>query len=56
MEELGRFIRNLFSGIIYQFKYRAIDAAERKVRETVNQQMARLQKPKQHEQAQDDRK
>lgn len=56
MEELGRIIRNLFSGIFYQFKYRAIEATERKVRETINQQIEQLEKPKQHEQEQDDRK
>jgi uncharacterized protein YcgL (UPF0745 family) len=56
MEELGRFIRNLLSSIVYQFKYRLTEAADRKVRETIDQQMYQLQKPKKHEQAQDDRK
>ena len=56
MEEFGRFIKRLFSDIVYQFKNRAIEATERKVRETVNQQVDRLQEPKQHDQPQDDRK
>lgn len=56
MEEIGRFIRNLFSSIIYQFRIRAMDAINRKVRETFNQLFERLQKPKKQEQAQDDRK
>lgn len=56
MEELGRYIRNLFSGIVDQFRDSAIEATEQKVRETVDQQLEQLQKLKQHEQAQDDRK
>ncbi len=56
MEELGRYIRKLFSDIVYQLRDTAIEATEQKVRETVNQQLDQLQKPKQDEQAQDDRK
>ena len=50
MEEIGRFFENLFSGLIYQVRYRA----ERKVRDTVEQQLDQLQKPKQKEQAEED--
>lgn len=56
MQEIERFFGNLFRSIVYQFQYRLTDAAERKVRETVNQQLEQLQKPKQHEKTENDHK
>lgn len=35
MEEIRRFFGGLFSNIAYRFKYRVIDATERKVEKTV---------------------
>ncbi len=49
MQEIERFFGNLFSSIINRFKYDAIAAAERKVKDTVNQQLDQLQKPKREE-------
>lgn len=49
MQEIERFFVNLFSSIINRFKYNAIEAVERKVRDTVNQQVDQLQKPTRQE-------
>lgn len=49
MQEIERLFRNLFSDIINRFKYNAMEAAERKVRDTINQQLER-QKPKRQDQ------
>ncbi|MEH2171156.1 MAG: hypothetical protein V7K41_31775 [Nostoc sp.] len=47
MQEIERFFGNLFSGIINRFKYSAMDAADRKMRETIDDQIEqRRQKPK----------
>lgn len=56
MEEITRFFGSLFRRIVYSFKYKIIDATERQVETTFNRQFDRLQKPKQQEQAEDDRK
>ena len=53
MQEIERFFGNLFRGIINRFTNDAVTAAERKVRDTVNQQIEQLQKPKRKDQ--DDR-
>ncbi|MEH1854557.1 hypothetical protein [Nostoc sp.] len=51
MQEIERFFSNLFSGIINRFKYSAMDAADRKMRETIDDQVEqRRQKPKPKEQ------
>ncbi|MBD2243934.1 hypothetical protein [Nostoc sp. FACHB-888] len=47
MQEIERFFGNLFSGIINRFKYSAMDAADRKIRETIDEQIEqRRPKPK----------
>ncbi|WP_298910403.1 hypothetical protein [uncultured Nostoc sp.] len=47
MQEIERFFGNLFSGIINRFKYSAMDAADRKIRETIDEQVEqRRQKSK----------
>jgi hypothetical protein len=50
MQEIERFFTNLFSGIITRFKYSAMDTAERKAREVIDQQMEQRRKPKQTDQ------
>jgi len=50
MQEIGRFFGNLFSGIINRLTYDATNAAEQKVRDTVNQQLEERQKPKPEDQ------
>ncbi|WP_392530647.1 hypothetical protein [Nostoc sp. C117] len=39
MQEIERFFGNLFSGIINRFKYSVMDATERKIKQTVDQQV-----------------
>ncbi|MBD2530763.1 hypothetical protein H6G97_14740 [Nostoc flagelliforme FACHB-838] len=39
MQEIERFFSNFFSGIINRFKYSAMDAADRKMRETIDDQI-----------------
>ncbi|WP_375469171.1 hypothetical protein [uncultured Nostoc sp.] len=47
MQEIERFFGNLFSSVISRFKYSAMDTAERKMRETIDEQIEqRRQKPK----------
>ncbi|MHC0062759.1 hypothetical protein ACWATR_07505 [Nostoc sp. UIC 10890] len=47
MQEIERFFGNLFSGIVNRFKYSAMDAADRKMRETIDEQVEqRRHKPK----------
>ncbi|QHG16572.1 hypothetical protein [Nostoc sp. ATCC 53789] len=47
MQEIERFFSNFFSGIINRFKYSAMDAADRKMRETIDEQVEqRRQKTK----------
>ncbi|MEH1792566.1 MULTISPECIES: hypothetical protein [unclassified Nostoc] len=47
MQEIERFFSNFFSGILNRFKYSAMDAADRKMRETIDEQVEqRRQKPK----------
>ncbi|MEH2452379.1 hypothetical protein [Nostoc sp.] len=51
MQEIERFFGNLFSGLINRFKYSAMDTAERKMRETIDEQIEqRRQKPKHKDQ------
>ncbi len=45
IQEITRFFGNMFSSLIYRLTYDATNAAEQKVRDTVNQQFER-QKPK----------
>ncbi|MBC1238155.1 MULTISPECIES: hypothetical protein [Nostoc] len=52
MQEIERFFSNLFSSIFNRFKYSAMDATERKVKDTINQQVEQYQqrsKPKDRE-------
>ncbi|MEH1892362.1 MAG: hypothetical protein V7K92_23895 [Nostoc sp.] len=47
MQEIERFFGNLFSSVINRFKYFAMDTAEQKMRETIDEQIKqRRQKPK----------
>ncbi|MBN3923305.1 hypothetical protein [Nostoc sp. NMS4] len=47
MQEIERFFSNFFSSIINRFKSSAMNAADRKMRETIDNQIAqRRQKPK----------
>ncbi|MDZ8107960.1 MAG: hypothetical protein RM338_20385 [Nostoc sp. DedQUE12a] len=39
MQEIERFFGNLFSSILNRFKYSAMDATERKIKETVDRQV-----------------
>ena len=48
IQEITKFFGNLFSSTINRVTYDATNAAEQKVRHTVNQQFER-QKPKLHE-------
>ncbi|MDZ8184879.1 MAG: hypothetical protein RMX96_08510 [Nostoc sp. ChiSLP02] len=52
MQEIERFFSNLFSSIFNRFKYSAMDATERKIKETVDQQVNQYQqrsKPQERE-------
>ncbi|MEH2068655.1 MAG: hypothetical protein V7K47_10920 [Nostoc sp.] len=55
MQEIERFFSNLFSSIVNRFKYSAMDATERKIKETVDQhveQYRQRSKPKDREDGQ----
>lgn len=56
MEEITRFFGSLFRNIVDRFKYRVIDATERQLGTTIDQQFERLQQSKQQKQAEDERK
>ena len=53
IQEITRFFGNLFSSTINRLTYDATNAAEQKVRDTVNQQFER-QKPKPQEEDEHD--
>ncbi|MEH2274592.1 MAG: hypothetical protein V7K40_07215 [Nostoc sp.] len=47
MQEIERFFSDLFRSVINRFKYFAMDTAEQKMRETIDEQIKqRRQKPK----------
>lgn len=51
MQEIERFFSDLFRSVINRFKYFAMDTAEQKMRETIDEQIkGRRQKPKPNDQ------
>lgn len=50
MQEIERFFSNLFNSIVSRIRFTVTDAAERKIRETVDQQFDRRQRTQQNDQ------
>ncbi|MBW4615609.1 MAG: hypothetical protein KME21_20500 [Desmonostoc vinosum HA7617-LM4] len=50
MQEIERFFSNIFSSLADRFRFSATNAAEQKIRETIDQQLDQRKKPKQNEQ------
>jgi len=51
MQEIERFIRNIFSAVFSRIRYDMTESVERKIMSGVNQQLDQLHKPKREDEA-----